>query len=329
MRLVFIVAASLLAKNTAASAVVNHQEDTAPGTCIPAGLKFQNDKRNSFKFTEWLLAKEENTKKSRMNGKTFTYDENKKKWYDTEKEFYMNKNATHFYDADDKPVATKLSAMQAPLSVPLGSPSRTKGNPHRIGEEKYHWHLYLGDGSDGSTTVVVKIKQDDTPVAPSQRRDPVPATEASPQRKVPAGLKCDGNSFVFTKWLQVNTEKPDEWTMRGRKFAYDETRKENRRWCDAEGEFYMNEDATHFYNRAGKTVAVKRSATIVKGSKKLEPGSPAQEDHWLLHRGDNGDASMTDKVTIEPDFQDRRRRLGVSPVLAALTEEIQQAQCHQ
>jgi hypothetical protein len=272
------------------------------------GLKLDG---NSFVFTEWRQADTAEPKESAMKGRKFTYDKERpesRRWCDEQKEFYMDEDATHFINADGKAVATKLSAMQAPLSVPLGSPSRTKGNPHRIGEEKYHWHLYLGDGSDGSTTVLVKIKQ---------------------ERNVPEGLKCDGNSFVFTKWLQVDTGKPHERTMSGRKFTYDAARKENRRWCDADGKFYMNEDAKHFYNHAGKTVAVKRSATIAKGSKKLEPGSPAQEDHWLLHRGDNGDASMTDKVTIEPDFQDRRRRLGVSPVLAALTEEIQQAQCHQ
>merc|ERR1711964_458168 len=145
--------------------------------------------------------------------------------------------------------------------------------------------------------------------------DIIKPAKPSPVKMIAEVLKLDldGNSFVFTEWINGKKNLWPEAEMKNIKFTWDEATKE---WTNEEKSFYMNDEATKFYK--GKATG-NRQKVATKLSVNQNSGSAPRTDeqmkyHWQLHK--NG---VTDMVNIKPTG---RRRLGASPVLCALMDEI-------
>jgi len=284
---------------------------------IPPGLQFADENKNSFVFTGWFRKEKggnfnddrKRTKVSPFDERTFTWNPKTLEWHSPKTkansadpkdgDFWMNKEATRFISIDPKDGLRCSSAKKV-------ESNQNSGSAHRSANVMaYQWQLHLGDSGEASTTDKVWIK-----LAPAT---PKKSVVTKPVIKMIAEvLKLDGNSFVFTEW--VNGKKSEvEWPqMKNIKFTWDEATKE---WTNEEKSFYMNEEATKFY----KGKADKRQKVATKLSANQNSGSARRTDeqmkyHWQLHK--NG---VTDIVNIKPTG---RRRLGASPVLCALMDEI-------
>merc|ERR1711964_90352 len=253
-------------------------------------------------------------------------------------QYFMNRDATIFYKG--KTAYTDKHGVPRRY-VAATKVSATK-DQREISEEaeKYQWELHLGDSNDGrgdktdtdkvwikhsedyksEDKIIEPVKVIDTVkiIEPAKVIDTVKIIEPAkpaPVKMIAEVLKLDSdrNSFVFTEWINGKKNLWPEAEMKNIKFTWDEATKE---WTNEEKSFYMNEEATKFYK--GKATG-NRQKVATKLSANQNSGSAPRTDeqmkyHWQLH-----DTAVTEIVKIRPTA---RRRLGASPVLCALMDEI-------
>merc|ERR1711964_722518 len=297
----------------------------------------------------WLHKDKMSTKGGNFDGQTFTWDSSltslreNGEWCQVgeanlHNQYFMNRDATIFYKGKN----TYTDKHGVPRRYVAATKVSATKDQREISEEaeKYQWELHLGDSNDGrgdktdTDKVWIKhsedYKSEDKIIEPVKVIDTVKIIEPAkvidtvniiePAKPAPVKmiaevlkLNSDGNSFVFTEW--VNGKKPEvAWPeMKNIKFTWNEAINE---WASEKNDFYMNEDATKFYK--GKATD-QRPVVATKLSANQNSGSARRTDeqmkyHWQLHK--NG---VTDIVNIKPTD---RRRLGASPVLCALMDEI-------
>merc|ERR1711964_163742 len=279
----------------------------------------------------WLHKDKMSTKGGNFDGQTFTWDSSltslreNGEWCQVgeaneHNQYFMNRDATIFYKG--KTAYTDKHGVPRRY-VAATKVSATK-DQREISEEaeKYQWELHLGDSNDGrgdktdTDKVWIKhssnYKSEDKIIEPVKVIDTVKIIEPAKMIAEVLKLDSDRNSFVFTEWINGKKNLWPEAEMKNIKFTWDEATKE---WTNEENSFYMNEEATAFY----KGKADKRQKVATKLSANQNSGSAPRTDeqmkyHWQLH-----DKAVTEIVKIRPTA---RRRLGASPVLCALMDEI-------
>merc|ERR1711964_696845 len=175
-----------------------------------------------------------------MKNLKFVWDQTLKEWQSEKPDgkkgvYYMDQNATQFFKFKGTArvdVATSYKSTQTDQSVPLAK------------EEENDWQLHYGDSRDKRDTERVTIEADT-----SVRVPPSPGI-------IPAGLQLEGNSFVFTRW--VDPKNPTERTMKGLKFTWDKDTDEwkSEKTDGTKADYYMDRNATQFFKFKGANARI-------------------------------------------------------------------------
>jgi len=294
-------------------------------------------------------------KVSPFDKRTFTWNPTTREWHSPKTkpnstdpkdgDFWMNKEATKFLSINPQNTDLRRS------SATKVEANQNSGSAHRSDDVMtYQWQLHVGDSGDASDTDKVWIK-----LAPAPKRN-IPTIKKPVDTKpvivnpspgvIPPGLTfldANKNSFVLTGWLHADgkanypykrTLATKESDFDGKTFTWVPSLNE---WRDESKKFFMNATATKFLKYETKVFNQEtgdrrrvKAATKVSANQDGRKSAYRSKDvnayQWQLHLGVSNDSKDTDQVWIKHSSNyikpAARRRLGASPVLCALMDEI-------